>query len=205
MNKAFVPVIALGVALTAATAHAQVNTNPTAAPTGHYNVQPGHTQGIFSILHMGISNYYGRFGKASGTLQFDSKIPEKNSVSIDVDMSSISAASDVLTEELKSASVFDVASFPKATFTSTAVKKTGANTGDIMGDLTLHGVTKPVTLHATFNGFIQDMKTGAARLGFAATGHVKRSDFGLTAMRWAPMVADDVDLMIEAEFVQDSK
>jgi polyisoprenoid-binding protein YceI len=205
MNKSIISMLAFGAALITTVAHAQINTNPAAAPTGHYSVKAEHTQVVFSILHMGISNFYGRFGKISGSLQYDAQAPEKSAVSIDVDTGSANTAIDEITNALKSTDVFDILNFPSASFKSAAIHKTGANTGDITGNLTLHGVTKPVTLHATFNGFVQDMRTGGARLGFAATGHLKRSDFGLTAMRWAPMVADDVDLTIEAEFIQDTK
>lgn len=203
MNRCFMPAMALAASLACA-AQAQ-GAGQAAAPSGYYSAVPVHTQVVFDILHMGISPFYGSFGKASGSLEFDAAAPAKSTVTIDVDAGSIYTPSDKLTDDLKSADVFNAAVFPKATFTSTSIKTTGANTGDITGNLTLHGVTKPVTLHATFLGEKQNMSGNGYRLGFGATAQIKRSDFGLTAMRWAPMVDDNVDLMIEAEFVQDTK
>ena len=207
MNRLAIPafVVAALLATTGATAQPAVNTDASVAPSGEYTVQPSHTQVVFSIFHMGISPYMGSFGKATGSLNFDSKAPEKSSVSVDIDMTSTSTASEEIRNQLLSASVFDTEKFPKASFKSTSIKKTSENTGDITGNLTLHGVTKPVTLHTRFHGFAQSMSNGAARLGFSATAELKRSDFGLTFMRWAPMVDDSVDLLIEAEFVQDTK
>lgn len=207
MNRLAIPALAIFALLVAPAAYAQpaVNTDIAAAPSGKYTVQPGHTQVVFSIFHMGISPYMGSFGKATGSLNLDSKAPDKSSVTVDVDMSSTSTASEEIRNQLLSASVFDTTKFPKATFKSTSIAKISANTGDISGHLTLHGVTKPVTLHARFHGMAQNMSNGAARLGFSATAELKRSDFGLTFMRWAPMVDDSVTLMIEAEFVQDKK
>lgn len=206
MNKLAIPALAMVVAF-AATAHAQVavKTDPAAVPSGAYSVNADHTQVMFSIIHMGISPYFGRFGKASGSLQFDAKDPEKSSVTIDLDMTGANTTSDKLTGELLSATVFDISKFPKATFKSTSIRKVTANAGDITGNLTLHGVTKPVTLRTAFHGITQNPSNGAARLGFSATTRLKRSDFGITGMQWAPMVSDQVDLAIEAEFVQDKK
>ena len=206
MNRSAIPVLAAAILLCGATANAQaVNTDAASAPSGKYNVQPDHTQVVFSILHMGISPYLGNIGRASGSLQFDSKNPEKSSIVVDIDMNSTSTTSEEIKSQLLSASVFDTAKFPKATFKSTSIKKTSENTGDITGNLTLHGVTKPVTLHTRFHGIAHSLRNGTARLGFSATGELKRSDFGLTIMPWAPTVDDSVDLMIEAEFIQDQK
>lgn len=206
MKKLIITALAMVVAFAAAAdAQVAVKTDPAAAPSGAYSVNSDHTQVMFSIIHMGISPYFGRLGKASGSLQFDSKAPEKSSATIDLDMSSANTTSDKLTGELLSATVFDVGKFPKATFKSTSIRKVSANMGDITGNLTLHGVTKPVTLHTAFHGMAQSMSNGAARLGFSATTRLKRSDFGITGMRWAPVVSDEVDLAIEAEFVQDKK
>jgi polyisoprenoid-binding protein YceI len=96
--------------------------------------------------------------------------------------------------------VFDATKYPTATFKSTSVTRTGANTGTITGDLTLHGVTKSVTLDATFGGLTTDPFSGADDIGFHATATVKRTDFGLTGMVWESVVGDDVKLTIEAMF-----
>ncbi|MGQ0740866.1 MAG: YceI family protein [Alphaproteobacteria bacterium] len=198
-------VLAAGIfAATAALAQPTVITDPAVAPSGSYRVEPNHTQVIFTILHLGISPYFGSFGKASGTLKYDAKNPEKSRVTVDVDMTSANTPSEKLRNELLSAAVFHTDRFPKATFKSTDIRRTGPNTGDITGDLTLHGVTRPVTLRTRFHG-MTEANNGAARLGFSATAELKRSDFDLVVMRWAPMVSDAVTLLIEAEFIQEKK
>jgi polyisoprenoid-binding protein YceI len=102
--------------------------------------------------------------------------------------------------ELMGAGVFNTAAFPTATFKSTSVTRTGPNTGTIAGDLTLHGLTKPVTLNATFGGLTTDPFSGADDIGFHATATVKRTDFGITGMVWEGVVGDEVKLTIEAMF-----
>jgi len=188
-----------------AEAQSSVSTNPNMAPAGRYKVWPNHTQVIFSIMHMGISPYYGRFSQAAGTLEFNPQAPEKSTINVTIQTASINVPLDPLIKELCSASTFDCAQFPMATFKSTSVRRTGANTGDITGDLTIHGVTKPVTLHAVFNGGTKRMDIDAYMLGFSAVASIKRSDFGLTKMSWASFAADDVMLMIEAEFAEDKE
>jgi len=202
MNKyAVLAVASLAMPAVAAQAAPDVNTNPAAVPSGHYTSVPGHTEVTFGIIHMGMSPFYGMLGNGIGTLDFSSKDPAKSTVSVKFEMNGIYTPSERLNGMLRDADVFDVAQFPEATFTSTSIRKTARNKGDITGNLTLHGVTKPVTLHATFYGSRQMM---GERMGFGATARIKRSDFGLTEMKWDKLVADGVDLMIEAEFVQDN-
>lgn len=174
--------------------------DPKQAPTGSYSLETRHSQVLFAIPHLGITDYYGRFDKLSGTLNYNSGAPEKSSVNISIDMSSIDMPSHELMGELMGAGVFNTASFPAATFKSTAIARTGPNTGTITGDLTLHGVTKPVTLDVTFGGVTADPFSGADDVGFHATATIKRTDFGITGMVWEQIVGDDVKLTIEAMF-----
>ena len=179
---------------------AQSSTDPKRAPTGSYSMDVRHTQVLFAIPHLGITDYYGRFDKVTGNLNFNSGAPEKSSTSITVDMTSIDVPSHELVGELMGAGVFNTASFPTATFRSTSITKTGPTTGTITGDLTLHGVTKTVTLNATFGGITVDPFSGADDVGFHATTTLKRTDFGITGMVWEGLVADEVKLTIEAMF-----
>ncbi len=200
--------LGLGIAaafLYAALAHAQVSANANMAPAGRYKVSTPHTQVIFSIMHMGLSPYYGRFSVADGRLEFNPNAPEKSTLDITIQMNSVNTPSDRLNTELCSTSTFNCAQFPTATFKATAIHRTGGNTGDITGDLTIAGVTRPVTLHATFNGGMRRPDTNAYMLGFSATADIKRSEFGLTKMVWGGFVADDVHLQIEAEFAEDKE
>lgn len=184
----------------AAPALAQTSADPKQAPTGSYSMDVRHTQVLFAIPHLGITDYYGRFDKATGNLNFNSGTPEKSSVSVTIDMTSIDTPSHELIGELMGASVFNTAAFPTATFKSTAVTRTGPGSGTITGDLTLHGVTRPVTLDATFGGLTTDPFSGADDIGFRATTALKRTDFGITGMVWEGVVGDEVKLTIEAMF-----
>lgn len=181
-------------------AAAQSSTDPKQAPAGSYSLEPRHSQLLFAIPHLGITDYFGRFDKMSGTLNWNPGAPEKSSVSITIDLTSVDTPSRELVGELMSASVFNATSFSTATFKSTAVTKTGAGTGTIAGDLTIRGVTKPVTLDVVFGGVTQDPFSGADDIGFHATATVKRTDFGITGMVWENIVGDDVKLTIEAMF-----
>ena len=182
------------------TALAQSSTDPRQAPTGVYTLDPRHSQLLFAIPHLGVTDYYGRFDKLSGALNFNSGAPEKSSTTVTIDMTSIDTPSHELAGELMGPNVFKTADFPTATFKSTAITRTGADSGRITGDLTIRGVTKPVTLNATFGGLTTDPFSGADDIGFRATAVVKRSDFGLTGMVWEPVVGDEVTLTIEALF-----
>lgn len=188
------------VAALAGPALAQASSDPKQAPTGAYAMEVRHSQLLFAIPHLGITDYHGRFDKLSGTLNYNSGDPAKSAVAVAVDMSSIDTPSRELIGELSGAHVFDAATYPTATFRSTAVTRTGPATGKITGDLTLHGVTKPVTLDVVFGGVTADPFSGATDIGFHATATVKRTDFGITGMVWEPIVGDDVTLTIEAMF-----
>ena len=187
----------------AGAAHADgVSTDPKKAPAGAYQVETHHTLVLFAIPHLGLTDYYGRFEKISGTLNFNPGAPEKSFVDVSIDTSSANVMSAELINELVGPSVFDSAHFPTATFKSTSIERTGSNTGRMTGDLTIHGVTKPVTFDVTFNGGLQAPIGNAYEIGFHATATVKRSDFGLDKMMWKSFVGDDVKLIIEALFTQ---
>ena len=187
-------------AFVAAPANAQPAIAPAATASGFYKLEGAHSQLLFSITHLGLTDYYGRFDRLSGTLNFDAQHPEQSSVSVTVDSDSVDTQSAQLNSELSGPNVFDAARYPEATFRSTSVVRMGAASGEITGQLTLHGVTRPVTLTATFSGSTADPLSGGTALGFKATGKIKRSDFGITGMRWEPMVGDDVTLIIDAMF-----
>jgi polyisoprenoid-binding protein YceI len=168
-------------------------------PKGSYTIDPRHTQIIFGIRHMGLSTYYGRFAKESGTLSFDPTAPETAALSVEIDMTAIQTHVDELDKEL-SGSVFHADKFPTASFQSTKIVKTGENTGSVTGNLTMAGVTRPVTLNVTFNGGRNSpMPFQPYRIGFDASGTIKRSDFGLTKMMWSGYVGDEVNLLIQCE------
>lgn len=167
---------------------------------GTYEIDPSHTSVQFGISHLGFSRYQGRFNTVSGTLAFDPKLPEASTLAVTIDTASIDTNNSVLEEKLKSADWFDAAKFPSIRFTSTHIQKLSDTTGKLTGDLTMHGVTKPVTLDVTFNGGGVNPFINAPQLGFSATGSLKRSDFGIS--QYIPMVGDEVSITIETELAQ---
>lgn len=185
------------------TASAQtVSKDPAAAPSGIYVANEDHTQALFSVRHLGLTDFHGRFDRISGTLTFDSKQPERSAVSITIDTASLDTTSERLNNSLKT--VFRVRQFPAMTFKSTSVARTGSDTGRMTGMLTIEDITKPVILDVTFNGGGKAPMSGEYSLGFHATGVLRRSDFGLDRVFWNRFVSDDVALTIETEFDQKS-
>ncbi len=186
------------VALQPAAASAQASTDPAKAPVGTYAVEPKHTRVLFAVNHMGFTTYYGDFSDVAGSLQLDPAKPSASSVSVTIPVASVSTTNSVLDGELKGPQWLDAAAAPTITFKSTKVTPTGANTADIEGDLTLHGVTKPVTLAAKFNAVGPNPMSHKVTVGFDATAHIKRSDFGVS--RYVPLIGDQVDVIISAAF-----
>jgi polyisoprenoid-binding protein YceI len=170
---------------------------PTDVQAGTYAVEPNHTQVAFSVSHMGISPFAGTFAGGTGTLTVDPAKPNAATVSVTIPTTSVQTTSAKLTEELKSADWLDTTKFPTATFRSTSVRASG-NTAEIAGTLTLHGVTKPVTLRARFFGAATNPMSKKASVGFLGRIAIKRSDFGVT--KYVPLVSDETVLVINAAF-----
>ncbi|MBB3971770.1 YceI family protein [Hansschlegelia beijingensis] len=193
---------ALAVALVAAAAPAVAQQVPGAADVskvqaGAYKADPNHTQVVWSVDHMGFSTLTGMFGQITGSLTIDPKEPAKAKLEVEVPMSGLAVTSEKFAKHLATPEFLDVAKHPTATFRSTSIEASG-DKATIVGDLTLHGVTKPVTLQAVFHGVGVNPMNKAETIGFSATGKVKRSDFGLGA--FAPVVSDEVDLTIAGAF-----
>lgn len=181
-----------------------VATNPGLAPSGRYRVVRDHTQVVFSAMHLGLSPYFGRIGGATGTMTFSPLDPARSTVAIELDARSISTMSEAVRRALCADDAFACEKSPRIQFRSTAVRRTSETNGEITGDLTLAGVTKPVTLSARFHGGMQGpLGQDNYQLGFSAEATIKRSDFGITKMIWSPTVSDEVRLFIAAEFEQD--
>jgi polyisoprenoid-binding protein YceI len=179
-------------------AAAQVTADPAAVKSGGFKLEPFHTQVGFTMSHLGISNYSGVFHDAAGTLTLDTANPRISKLSVTVPVASLQTTVPTLDTELKGKGWFDAATFPTATFVSTKVTRTGANSAIIEGDLTLHGVTKAVKLDAQLVGSGVNVLNKAYSVGFVAKGSIKRSDFGIKT--YLPVLADDVDLTIQAAF-----
>ena len=168
-------------------------------PAGLYKSDNQHTHIYFTYDHVGFSRAHGRFDKFDGQLNFDPQKIEHGTASFTIDASSIDMNVPELEQLLKSAKFFDAADMGQITFKSTALKLTSNNKGVLEGALTMHGVTRPVTLGVTLNKFLVDDELKFCRFGFTVTGTLKRSQWGLGAV---PLVGDDVVLDIDTEFVK---
>lgn len=174
--------------------------DPARVTAGTYQIDPGHTQIVFAYDHMGFSNNLGLISESTGTLTLDPKNVAAAKVSVDVPIANIRTGVAKLDEHLMKPDFFDSAKFPKASFVSTGVKADGPTGAEISGNLTIKGITKPVTLDAEFYGAgkAPAQMGGKDNIGFVATGTVKRSDFGLGY--GVPMVGDRIELKIVAAF-----
>ncbi|WP_165185384.1 YceI family protein [Caulobacter soli] len=176
-------------------------------PAGDYTLDPTHASLEFKVNHLGFSHYTARFTTFDAKLKFDPANPSASSVEATIDPKSLllNAPPAGFKDELTGKNWLDAGQYPTITFRSTKVEVTGANTAKITGDFTLHGVTKPVVLDATFNGGYEGFSMDPhARVGFSAHGTFKRSDFGVAAGIPAPGttmgVSDAVEFSIETEF-----
>ena len=169
---------------------------PAAFAADTYTIDPAHTSVVWTINHFGFSNPWGKFAQITGSLTLDEQAPQNSKVTVTVPMGNFLTGIDKLDEHLRSEAFFDVAKYPTATFASTKVTLTGKDTATVDGTLTLHGVTKPVTLAVTLNKIGENMMNKKTA-GFSATATIKRSDFGITS--YLPNLGDDVKLYIESE------
>ncbi|MGO8737648.1 YceI family protein [Rhodoblastus sp.] len=169
-----------------------------AVQAGDYRVEPFHTQVLFSVSHFGLSNFSGVVTGASGALKLDPAHPANSKLDVSVDAATILTPVEKLTGELRGAEWLDSAKYPKATFVSTKVIPTGPEQATIEGDLTLHGVTRPLTLKAHFVGAGVNPITKGYTVGFDGEGVLKRTEFGVT--KYAPMIGDTVHLTLHAAF-----
>lgn len=171
---------------------------PAAQAAEKYILDKPHTQVIFSINHLGFTDSWGRFLDYEGSFTFDRVNPANSSVDVTVKTDSLDMGDTKWDEHLKSADFFDVAKFPTMTFKSTGITVTGENTADIIGDMTILGVTKPVTLKVTHNkSGILPMDDKVFVAGLSATAKIKRSDFGME--KYLPMIGDDVEIHLEVQ------
>ena len=178
---------------------------PALAEPGTWSIDPAHTQSMFTVRHMMVSNVRGQFEKTSGTVALDEQDPSRSSVEATIDVNSIDTRVPDRDKHLRSPDFFDAANYPTITFKSTRVEKAGEGKLKVSGNLTIRGVTKPVTLEV--EGPTSPVKDpqGNARRGITATTNINRQDYGL---KWnklveaGPVVGDEVKIEIEAELVQ---
>jgi polyisoprenoid-binding protein YceI len=171
------------------------------AQTSTWTSDSAHSEVDFSISHLTVSNVHGRFGHVTASIAYDEADVTKSTVNATIDVSGVDTGEEARNNHLKSPDFFDVATNPTATFTSTSVSK--SDTGlTINGNLTLHGVTKPVVLHAEGPRGPAPGMDHKPHAGFSATTTVKRTDFGIGAKFPSTVVGEEVKLDIELEIVK---
>ncbi|HWK09485.1 MAG TPA: YceI family protein [Vicinamibacterales bacterium] len=180
----------------------------TTAPTGTltaWSVDQSHSHVEFAVRHLMIATVKGRFGVVRGTVHSDDPDPAKGRVDIEIDVNSIDTREAQRDAHLKSADFFETEKYPHITFRSTRIEDARSDRFTLIGDLTMHGVTREVALDVTSEGRNRD-PWGGERAGFTATAKIKRSDFGLT---WnqaletgGVLVGDDVKVSLEIELVK---
>lgn len=174
---------------------------PAQAAPVTYTLDPTHTMVLFSWNHFGFSNPTANLGVGEGTLVFDAADPARSSVQVSLPLANLDTHVSALDEHLKKADFFDAAKYPVVTFKSTGVEALGGNRFKVTGDLTVHGVTRPVVLDATLNKAGEHPMRKVPAIGFDATTTIKRSDFGVGA--YAPAVSDEVSIRITTEALAD--
>lgn len=176
----------------------------TAAET--YKIDKDHTEIRFTYNHMGLTTQAGQFLEYQGSLTFDETKPEASTLAVTIQAASITTHVPVLDKKLRGPDFFDAGVHPQITFKSTRVIRTGAKTGRVIGDLTIRGITRPVTMAVTFNfGGVHPLAMalpkykGAKAVAFSARTEILRSDFGLG--KYAPLTSDAVVISIETEML----
>ncbi|MDB5718306.1 MAG: polyisoprenoid-binding protein [Sphingomonas bacterium] len=203
MRRMIVAVVAMGLSGAAGLAQPV----KVAAPAGSYTLDPSHADLSFRLSHLGFSMYTARFATFDAKLGFNPANLAKNSVTATIDARSLTLPTPPagFKDTLLGPQWLDAAKYPTIRFRSTKVEPTGPASARITGELTLHGVTKPVTLDAKYNGGWAGIDMDPhARIGFSATGSFRRSAFGVSFGVPAPGtnmgVGDEVQIAIEAEF-----
>ncbi len=171
----------------------------------HFTIDASHSNVGFSVRHMMITNVKGEFDSFKGSVQYDSRAPEAATISVEVDVASINTREEKRDAHLRSADFFDVEKYPKMTFASRRVTRKGDNL-EVLGDLTIHGTTREVTLSVSDITAEHTDPWGNKRIGASAKTKVRRSDYG---MQWnaaleagGVLVADEVTISIDVSLVR---
>ncbi|HOO81722.1 MAG TPA: YceI family protein [Alphaproteobacteria bacterium] len=194
MSRLSLSVVAAALLFVPASVQAQVE---------KYSFDKAHTQILFFVNHLGFSNSQGEFHDYDGSFTFDQTHPENSSVDVTIQSASIDMDDEKWDEHLKTADFFAVEKFPTMHFKSTDIEITGDNSANITGDLTLLGVTHPVTLAVVHNKSDKHPFSGKYVSGFSGSAILKRSDFGMNY--GIPGVADEVQIRLEVEGIREEQ
>ena len=163
-----------------------------------WTIDSNHSAAHFSVRHLMVSNVRGEFGNVRGTITIDDQDPTRGQIEATIDATTVNTRVEGRDNDLKGPNFFDVAKFPTITFRSTAVRPAGGNAFDVDGDLTIHGVTKPVTLRVEATPAVKDPR-GNERRGAEATTKLNRKDFGVSGT--PAIVGEEVQITIDVEAV----
>jgi len=170
------------------------------AQAGTWQIDPNHSSAQFSARHLGVSTVRGAFTKVSGSAQYDPSDPTKNSLNATIQAASVDTRVEMRDNDLRSPNFLDAQKFPTITFQSKQVKSVGSGRLQIAGDLTIHGVTKEVTLDVEGPSAPIKDPWGNQRIGASASTKINRKDFGVNG---APgVVGDDINITIDVELIQ---
>jgi polyisoprenoid-binding protein YceI len=170
---------------------------PAAAKMEDFALDPVHTRVAFQVSHAGLSNPIGTFSGTTGTLSFDEDDWTTAQLTVKLAITTLDLGDANWQERILDPTFFNSAKFPEARFVSSKVERTGEHTAQVTGELTMHGVTHPITLAVTLNALKRHPLTFKRTAGFSATATLSRKDFGMDA--WSSLVGDEVRLIIEAE------
>jgi polyisoprenoid-binding protein YceI len=166
-----------------------------------FAIDPVHTRVAFQVSHAGFSSPVGTFSQASGVLDFDPADWGSAHVDVRIPVGTLQLGDEKWQGKILDATFFDAKKFPEARFVSTKVEAKAQDEAEVTGDLTLHGVTRPVTLHVKFNKLARHPLTFKRTAGFSATATLSRKDFGIDS--WKSVVGDEVRLVLEVEATKD--
>ena len=183
-----------------------VATTQTATATSTWNIDPVHSVAEFKVKHMMISNVKGQFTGIKGTLTHSEKSPTESSVDVTIEAASVNTRDAQRDAHLKSADFFDVEKFPTLTFKSTRVSRVGDGELSVAGDLTIHGITRPVVFDVEGPTPPAKDPWGNSRMGVSATTKINRKDFGLTwntALETGGiLVGEEVTITLDIQFIK---
>ena len=181
-------------------------TTATATAVSTWNIDPAHSSAEFKVRHMMISNVKGTFKGLSGVLELDESEPSRSRIQATVPITTVSTGDDQRDGHLKSADFFDADKFPAMTFQSTGVRRTGAAEYAVIGDLTLHGVTRQASFAVEEISEQNKDPWGNVRIGLTATARINRKDFGLawnaTLETGGVLVGEEVAITLDVQFIR---
>jgi len=176
------------------------------AKMASWHLDKDHTTIGFWVKHMVVSKTNGKFLDYSGVVEMDAETQQFKTIQATIQTNSVFTDHKKRDEHLRSPDFFDANTFPTMTYTMKSYKKNGDNTYTALGDLTIRGITKEITLNGTFNGVAQD-PWGNTRAGFSGTGTINRQDFGMKFSKLLDngglMVGDNVHITLEVEVIKD--